>query len=47
VDDAYFDLDDLASEDDSGDESDMTTPTTPKHHPHLVAGLLPSASMTP
>ncbi|KAJ7825986.1 hypothetical protein B0H14DRAFT_3468071 [Mycena olivaceomarginata] len=47
VDDAYFDLDDSASEDDGGDESDATTPTTPKRHPHLVAVLPPSAPTTP
>ncbi|KAJ7330381.1 hypothetical protein DFH08DRAFT_786154 [Mycena albidolilacea] len=47
VDDAYFDLDDSASEDDGGDESDATTPTTPRRHPHLVAGLPPSAPTTP
>ncbi|KAJ7889523.1 hypothetical protein B0H14DRAFT_3429532 [Mycena olivaceomarginata] len=33
--------------DDGGDESDVTTPTTPQCHPHLVAGLLPSAPTTP
>ncbi|KAJ7790575.1 hypothetical protein B0H14DRAFT_3569105 [Mycena olivaceomarginata] len=33
--------------DDGGDESDATTPTTPKRHPHLVAGLPPSAPTTP
>ncbi|KAJ7719540.1 hypothetical protein B0H14DRAFT_626686 [Mycena olivaceomarginata] len=32
--------------DDGGDESDATTPTTPQRHPHLVAGLPPSAPTT-
>jgi hypothetical protein len=47
VDNVYFDLDDSASEDNSSDKSNTTTPTTPKCHPHLVACLLPSASTTP
>ncbi|KAJ7831043.1 hypothetical protein B0H14DRAFT_3143295 [Mycena olivaceomarginata] len=33
--------------DDGGDESDAKTPTMPKCHPHLVAGLPPSAPTTP
>ncbi|KAJ7802515.1 hypothetical protein B0H14DRAFT_3488385 [Mycena olivaceomarginata] len=45
MDDAYFDLDDSASEDDCGDKSDATTPMTPKRH--LVAGLPPSAPTMP
>ncbi|KAJ7846336.1 hypothetical protein B0H14DRAFT_3454423 [Mycena olivaceomarginata] len=46
VDDVYFDLDDSVSEDGGGNESDTTTPTMPKHHPHLIAGLPPSVPTT-
>ncbi|KAJ7779540.1 hypothetical protein B0H14DRAFT_2631246 [Mycena olivaceomarginata] len=45
VDDVCFDLDDLVSEDGGGNESDMTTPTMPKHHPHLI-GPPPSMPTT-